>query len=146
VIATSFDREWLGRAVRASGAIYLGVLLVALGTRSVEPSLGITLGYALAVGLIASWSFIVRAVFTPEAARDAGAAKRRTLAIALAIVKLPLLGAVVYAVVARGMVSASGFAGGFAIPQLTLVLFAIGSLATQGARKSERTVEGGLRP
>lgn len=146
--AIRLTEETLRRTYRASFIVFLAALLVSLGYRSAFVSLGLLAGWALAILVLLSWQFIVKNAFgpqapgprgnSPEAAAPAGEnspesapqaanpGNRKALAVGLGLAKLPILGAVVYALIGRGLVSAEAFAIGFVIPQLTIALLAVG--------------------
>lgn len=121
----------LGRAYRAVAAVFLAALLVSLGFYSLRISLGLASGCALGLGILASWQLIVSRAFTPSA-------PRRGLALLVGFLKLPLIGAIVYALVGRDLVSPAAFAAGFAIPQVSILLLAVGGF---GAARTDRNPE-----
>jgi hypothetical protein len=155
--AAMFTEGTLRRTYRASALVFLGALLLSLGAMSARLSLGIAAGYAVAVLVLLSWQFIVKNALAPsgevpspdgrggEISPAAGPrpAPQRGLAVGLGLAKLPILGAVVYALIGRGLVSPEGFAAGFVIPQVTLALMAVGRL---GAAGNAKVAQGGLRP
>ena len=136
----------LRKVYGASVAIWLAALLVSLQLDSFAISAGLTAGFATSLGVLASWQFIVSQAFGAPAEAGAGResqagpaghgrvkAPRRKLAIALAFLKIPLVGAVVYGFVGREWVSGPGFAAGFILPHAAIAVLAIG--ARSEARK-----------
>lgn len=148
------EADILARTYRASVLVFLAALLVSLGARSAFLSLGIAAGFGLALALLASWQLMVGQLLgakVPGAGAEktpvAGAGalqtqRRRGLAVGLALAKLPILLAVIYVLVGRELVSPLGLLGGFAIPQVTLALLALGGAASR--RQATHTAEGGL--
>ena len=84
----------LEKAYGASVMIGAAVLLVSLRFDSFAISAGVVTGTALAMAVLASWQWIARRALTPDS-------PSRNLALALGMLKLPLLGAVVYVLVGR---------------------------------------------
>jgi hypothetical protein len=157
----------LRRTYRASVLVFATALLVSLGMRSAFVSLGVAAGYAIAILILLSWQFIVRHALagpprgesparpgeSSAAAQSAGPqpAGRKGLAIGLGLAKFPILLAVTCVLIGRGLVSPEAFVAGFLIPQLTLVLLAVGRLGTGRKaapdlrpRPRGRAFEGGL--
>ncbi len=110
----------LRRAYGASVAIFLAALLVSLGFDSLRVSLGLTAGTGLALAILGSWQLLVSKAFDPKA-------PRRALAVWVGLLKLPVLGGIVYVLIGRDLVSAPAFAGGFGIPQVAILVLVIGN-------------------
>jgi len=121
----------LSKAYEASLAIYLAALLVSLGWDSFPVTLGLTIGTALAVGLLATWEFMVRRAFDP-------AQPSKLPLVTFGLLKLPFAGLVVYLVVGRGWANPLAFAAGLAVPQVALVVMAIGA-RTLGSKTLQRS-------
>lgn len=112
----------LARAYRAATAIFLAALLVSLGFDSIKVSLGVAAGFALGLSVLWSWQVVVLKALDP-------AAPRRFVAAALALLKLPVLGAVVWLLFTHELVQPGAFAVGLAIPQVAVALLTIGARA-----------------
>jgi len=107
------------RVYRNALLLYLVALLVSLGMVSARISLGLTAGTALGVGIIASWQWAVARAFAP--------AKRSRMGPGvLMLLKLPIVGAAIYFLLTRDLVSPGAFAVGFLIPQASIALLALG--------------------
>ncbi|HVY62969.1 MAG TPA: hypothetical protein VHF22_15030 [Planctomycetota bacterium] len=121
----------LARAYRATLAIYLSGLLVSLRFDSLKVSLGLTAGTALATAVLASWQFVVSRAFGPG--RQGG----KGWAVALGLVKFPVVCGILYLLISRGLVSPEAFAVGFLFPLLAIALLAVGG--RMGNLSSEAT-------
>lgn len=109
----------LTRVYRNILLLYLVALLVSLGFVSARISIGLTAGTALGVAILASWQWTVARSFGPGKGSRFGPG-------ALMLVKLPLVGAAIYFLLARDLVSPGAFALGFLIPQASIGLLALG--------------------
>lgn len=111
----------LSRAHSASLAIYLAALLVSLRFDSLQVSLGLTAGTALAMGLLATWQFVVPRAFGP------GSKRGKRAAVAIALVKLPVVSAILWLLLSNQLVSGGAFVAGLMAPQLAIGLLALGA-------------------
>lgn len=118
----------IGRTYRGSFAVLLAALAVSLQWVSLPISFGVVAGYLLGAGVLLFWQKVVGAAFRPERPRPA-------LAGVLLLVKLPVMGALVWFLLSRGLVHPWSFAFGCAIPQLTMMLLAFGRVGRREGSK-----------
>lgn len=107
------------RVFRASAAIFLAALLVSLRFDSLAVSAGVAAGTAITLAILWSWRFMVARAFDPRS-------PNRALALAVGFAKLPVIGAAVYFLVTRQLVSAPALVAGMLVPQVAVALVALG--------------------
>jgi hypothetical protein len=61
--------------------------------------------------------------------------------MAMGLLKLPVLGAIVYFLIGRDLVSAPAFAAGFVIPQVAIALLAVGGLSASTLPRTTEEAE-----
>ncbi len=133
------ELAFIHKILRMSGLLFLVALLISLGFRSLRISLGLAAGTALATLVILYWRWLVRRAFSPGAQR-----RGKGFLAFTALVKLPAVGAAIWALVTYDLVSIAAFAIGFTIPQLATALLALGArLAAPSREPSPREGEGG---
>ena len=125
------DLGFLRRVYKGSGAIFLVALLVSLRWARLDISLGVACGWLLAIGLLVSWQVVAGLAFDRERPRPG-------LAGLFLVLKLPLIGAIVWLLISKQIVEPIGFAAGFMIPQVTIVLLTVGGISDR-SRASART-------
>lgn len=114
------------RVHRASLAIFLVCLLLSLQWGSWKVAFGVVTGWALATALLVFWQAIVRVAFGQEQPRPF------LVGVSL-LVKLPVVGAFVWFLISRHLVSPAAFALGFALPQVAVAVLAVGGGLAVGA-------------
>jgi hypothetical protein len=119
------DATFLERVQKCGFAAVLVALLVSLQWASMPLSLGILTGWLVSAGILRSWQWVAVRAFGPERARPG-------LIGALLLLKLPVLGVVVWLLLAQVRVDPFAFAFGTLIPQVTIVLLALGGRRVRG--------------
>ena len=132
----------LSKVYEASFAIFLAALLVSLRWESLQVSLGLAVGTGLALAVLASWQVAIRRAFAGTGSSAAEVKRAKVPVVALALLKLPVMGAVVYLMVGRGWVSPIAFAAGVAIPQIAVTVMAIGGRLQSAADATGAKVDG----
>jgi hypothetical protein len=112
------DGTLVGRVYRTASLFFLIALLLSLGTLDARLIVGMGAGFALAMGVLWSWQWIVRRGLRPQAS---GAPPSGRWILGVGLVKLPVVGVLILALIGTGLVHAGWFALGFAIPQVAAV-------------------------
>jgi hypothetical protein len=111
------DANFLKRVQKSGFLILLVALLVSLQWASPPLSLGLLAGWALSAGTLGSWQWV---------ASNALSSNRSRMSLGILLLKLPLLGALVWFLMAKGWVSPIGLAAGAVVPQAAVVVLALG--------------------
>lgn len=123
------------RVYRNACLLYLVALLLVLGTLDLRWILGVTAGWLLALGVLRGWQWAL-----PVGLRVAAGGRGSAVAL-FGLLKLPLVGLLIYGLVGTGWVHAGAFALGFALPQLAGVAVLVGA-RRRGQRQGTETAHG----
>ena len=124
------DEQFVRKVYRSIALAWMIAMTWALALQKPWIALSITLGMALGTGVLASYEWIIRKAFVP------GAAKPGRALLKVGLIKLPLIGAMLYGLVRWDSISLPAFCGGILLVHLAIFAKVAGIRMVE--RRSER--------
>jgi len=109
------DEQFVRKVYKSSAIAWGLVSLWTLGLGKPWIALSITLGTVVSLAVLASFDIVVRTVFVP------GATKSKKALIKLALIKYPILGAILYFVVHWHKINLLAFCGGIVLVHFAML-------------------------
>lgn len=118
----------LARSYKSAVIIFLIGLIITLGTLDYKVVLGFVIGFLLGIGPFLFWNFVIKKFLKDDSKKF-----RSQWALLIILLKLPILGAIIFVIIKFDLINFISFIAGMLIMQIIIALRAIGNLF----RKSE---------